>query len=289
MTGSSFVGRVVVLLSALALVAGPASADESAVVATARDLLTKHHEAVVWVSAVVTVQIPGGARSAEQEAETLGTVVDPSGLVLISLEAMNPVSRLTRLGVNVRTPAGVNLHDIKSSLSQVKIRLADGTEVPAKVVLEDSDLGLSFLRPDPPSEGTEPRTFVSIPLAEGAAAEVLDRVIELRRLGKTLDNEPTVALDRVTAVIKKPRELFCTSTKGDGTPVFTTDGKLLGIAVSHSDGTSVVVPTIDIVPIAEQAKESAPAEDAPADDAAADDAPADTPAEDAPADDAAPQ
>jgi len=252
-------GRLAVWFLTLALAAGRAGADDAAVVATARDLLTKHQEAIVWVSAVVTIQIPGGARAPEQEAETLGTVVDPSGLVIISLESMNPVSKLIRLGMNVRAP-GINLREIKSELSQVKIRLADGTEVPAKVVLEDSDLGLSFLRPEPPAEGTEPRTFASIPLETGAAAGVLDQVIELRRLGKTLDSEPAVSLDRVTAVVKKPRELFCTSTKGEGTPVFTTDGKLLGIGVTNAEGSTVVVPTADIAPIADQAKEQRPEE-----------------------------
>lgn len=275
MNRSSFLGRVGLAFLMLALAAGRAGADDAAVVATARDLLTKHQEAIVWVSAVVTIQIPGGSRAPEQEAETLGTVVDPSGLVIISLEAMNPVSKLMRLGMNVRTQ-GINLRDIKSELSQVKIRLADGTEVPAKVVLEDSDLGLSFLRPEPPAEGTEPRTFASIALETGAAAEVLDQVIELRRLGKTLDSEPAVGLERVTAVVKKPRELFCTSTKGEGTPVFTADGKLLGIGVTNAEGSTVVVPTIDIVPIADQAKEQ-PVEAKPAETPA--EKPADAPAE----------
>ncbi|MBX9788366.1 MAG: serine protease [Pirellulales bacterium] len=267
MIRSSHAGRVVVSLLVLALAARGATADDAAVVATARDLLAKHQEAIVWVSAVVTIQIPGGARAPEQEAETLGTVVDPSGLAIISLEAMNPVTKLMRLGMNLRAQ-GINLRDIKSELSQVKIRLADGTEVPSKVVLEDSDLGLAFLRPEPPAEGTEPRKFASISLETGGAAEVLDQVIELRRLGKTLDSEPSVSLERVTAVVKKPRELFCTSTHGEGTPVFTADGKLLGIGIMNSEGSTVVVPTVDIVPIADQAKESAPTEAAPAADAA---------------------
>ena len=275
MNRATHAGRLFLSFLLVALATGRAGADDAAVVATARELLAKHQEAVVWVSAVVTIQIPGGARAPEQEAETLGTVVDPSGLVIISLEAMNPVSKLMRLGMNVRTQ-GINLRDIKSELSQVKIRLADGTEVPAKVVLEDSDLGLSFLRPEPPAEGAEPRTFASIPLETGAAAEVLDQVIELRRLGKTLDSEPSVSLERVTAVVKKPRELFCTSTKGEGTPVFTAAGKLLGIGVTNSEGSTVVVPTIDIAPIADQAKEQ-PVEAKPAETPA--EKPADAPAE----------
>jgi hypothetical protein len=278
MLRTSRVCRLVLSLLLIATLADRAGADEAAVVATARDLLAKHQEAIVWVSAVVTIQIPGGARAPEQEAETLGTVVDPSGLVIISLEAMNPVTKLMRLGMNLRAQ-GINLRDIKSELSQVKIRLADGAEVPAKVVLEDSDLGLAFLRPEPPAEGAEPRTFASIPLETAATAEVLDQVIEVRRLGKTLDSEPTVSLDRVTAVVKKPRELFCTSTKGEGTPVFTADGKLLGIGIMNSEGSTVVVPTADIAPIADQAKASTPAE-APA---------AEVPAEEKPADEAAPQ
>lgn len=231
-----------------------ARADEQAVVAQAREILAKHQGAVVWVAAVAKVQVPGG-RSGEQEAEAIGTVIDPSGLVVVAEEAFNPVAKLLKqFSGSMAGGAPAALRELKVDLTQVTIRLPDGTELPSKIVLKDPDLGLAFVLPDKPAEGAPANPHLpSLELTETPEIEVLDEVISLGRLGKTLDYQPTLALGRISAVVAKPRELYWGASGSDGAPVFTAGGELLGIAITHAEGATVIVPVGEVMATAKQA------------------------------------
>ena len=68
---------------------------------------------------------------------------------------------------------------MESELSDVKIVLDDGTEVPAEVVLRDKDNDLAFIRPK-----TKPAApMAALDLANSGKADILDQVISLTRLG----------------------------------------------------------------------------------------------------------
>ncbi|MBL9122839.1 MAG: trypsin-like peptidase domain-containing protein [Planctomycetaceae bacterium] len=237
--------RAAVLLGAI-LVGRAATADEAAVVAQAREILAQHQGSVVWVSAVAKMSAPGG-RTGEQESEAIGTVIDPSGLVVVAEDAFNPFAKIVKQFAGSVTGAA-SLREVKVDLTQVKIRLADGTEIPAKVALKDPDLGLAFVMPDKPADASKPNPQLPhLQLSETPAVEALDQVISVGRLGKSLDSQATLALGRITAVVKKPRELYCGAPGAEGTPVFTTEGKLLGVTITLAEGVSVVVPASEVL------------------------------------------
>ena len=245
---------------------GAARAEDSGVRA-ARTILEKQQDAVVWVSAIVKTEMTGlGMQmpARERKAEALGTVVDASGLTVVSGSALDPMGMIGQLAVSVGgerqrvTP--------RSQISDVKLRLADGTELPAKMVLKDPDLDIAFIRPE--TEGKDVK-FAHVDISADGKAAILDEVVALGRLAKTLDRQPTVAVSRVSAVVSKPRTFYVVhgGTAGMGTPVFTTDGNLLGIALMRKSSASgglgsmlsggammpVVLPTEDIRELAEQA------------------------------------
>ena len=70
--------------------------------------------------------------------------------------------------------------EITTEPTDVKIRLSNGRELPAKIVLRDEDLDLAFLRPT-----TKPETpLVALDLTDAAKPALLDQVLVLSRLGR---------------------------------------------------------------------------------------------------------
>lgn len=247
----------VILCGALALVvlAAPVMADDAA---AGRDVLAKYQGAVLKVKLVIqmTQRAPGGQeQKAENKGETIGTVIDPSGLTLVSLAATDPGALVAR----AMKARGVEL---KSEVSDVKIVLLDGTELPAKVVLRDNDLDMAFIRPiDKPD-----KPLVAVDLAKDAKPAILENLVVVGRLGEIGGRVPVVSLSEVRAIIEKPRTLYVLRQDGSevGSPVFTLDGKVAGVILLRStDGSgasqqglmTVVLPSADIAEAAKQAPE----------------------------------
>jgi S1-C subfamily serine protease len=160
----------------------------------------------------------------------------------------------------------------KTQFSDVKMRLADGTEIPARLIMKDPDLDLAFIAPEKDGEAALP-TFTYVDLKNGARANELDVVVALGRLGKSLNRESTVNLGRLSAVVRKPRTFYVgTIAQALGVPVFTLEKEILGIALMRKGpgggGMSlgnimgggmapVVLPAEDVLEVAEQAKRKA--------------------------------
>ncbi|OQW95107.1 MAG: hypothetical protein BWK77_08050 [Verrucomicrobia bacterium A1] len=220
------------ILAALAL-AGTAQA--ATIEDTARQLLARYKDAIVPVSGVLKIEIPGGgeARTQEQPLETYGTVLTADGLTVVSASALNPLGNIGPIEINVGgQPQSVRP---RASTSQIKIRLADGAEVPARQVLTDEDLDVTFLVPDPAKGETAPAFAAFLDFGTGAAeAQTMDEIIGLGRVGKLFNWAPAGGLSRIVARVEKPRTIYLFSTGftgGLGTPIFTRDGKPLGVVV----------------------------------------------------------
>ena len=251
------------LLLSLCAPAAPAAQGPDAV-AAARKLYEEKQDSLVVVLAVASIQASAGGQTApaqEQKIETLGTVIDPSGLTVISYSGIDPSAAAQ--GRKVRTPQGMVTLEIKVDFKEVKIRLADGTEVPANLVLTDKDLDLAFVLPDAKSDEAQGATFKPVDLAKAAKGKVLDEVIMVARLGKSRDRRPVVRIGRVAAVVKKPREFYVTSVNAPGAPVFTAAGEIVGVAVHRMfDGKpsgTVILPAADLRDSAKQALAKKPA------------------------------
>ena len=168
------------IVSLLACLVASSRADDLA--DKGRDIFRKNQRAVVTVQVVVKMKfsVPGmGGQANESRQDVTGTVVDPSGLTVLALSSCEPGDMIQSM------MAGASEEDTKfkmeTELSDIKLLLDDGTEIPAEIVLRDKDLDLAFLRPKTRPSG--PMTAVD--LTKSAAAQVLLLLIgdALDRLG----------------------------------------------------------------------------------------------------------
>jgi hypothetical protein len=247
---NSMVG--VLLLTGL-LVAS-ARADELA--EKGRELFKKNQHAVVTVQVVMKATGSGG-NARESRQDITGTVVDPSGLTVLALSACDPTEMYRRLYPDSK---------VEIEVSDLKILLDDATELPAEIVLRDKDLDLAFLRPK--AKPASPLT--AIDLSKAGPADVLDEVITLNRLNKAASRAYAASVERINAIIQKPRTFYIPDSNMSsttlGSPAFLPDGRVLGMFVmrvitgtsrdSRENLTSIILPAEDILKAAKQAPEA---------------------------------
>jgi hypothetical protein len=250
------------LVLGLAGVAAPCRADEIA--EKGREIFNKSQQTVVTVQVVLKMSYSGAARSGETRQELTGTVVDPSGLTVLALSACDPSEMYQRMLAEQSSQ-----YKLDVEVTDLKILLADGTELPAEIVLRDKDLDLAFVRPK--SKPASP--MAAVDLSKSATAQLLDQVITLNRLNSAAGRAYAASVERISAVIQKPRTFYIpdstmTSTTL-GSPAFALDGKVVGLvvmrAVNSKGGanrnlrdnmTSIILPAEDILKAAKQAPEA---------------------------------
>lgn len=251
---------VAVLLSGLAM---GGRADELS--EKGREVFKKHQRGVVTVQLVQKVTYSSGGRSGEsQEAKSdvTGTVVDPSGLTVLALSMTDPTEMYRRM-YGDRYKADLEVSD-------VKILLDDGAEISAEIVLRDKDLDLAFIRPK--TKLTTP--MAAVDLTKSSPVQVLDTVVTLNRLGRAAGRAYSASVERISAVVQKPRTFYIPDSSMTGTalgsPAFALDGNVVGILVmrtltasgggmsaSRSDNaTSIILPAEDVLKAAKQAPEA---------------------------------
>ncbi|HHY84799.1 MAG TPA: trypsin-like peptidase domain-containing protein [Verrucomicrobia bacterium] len=242
------------------LTAAPVRGDE--VAEKGREILNRYREAVVTVPVVLRVSGSSG-RSSESRQELTGTVVDPSGLTVLALSAVDPTDIYRRLSQNTRT-------DIE--VMDIKIVQADQTELLAEIVLRDADLDLVFIRP----KAKPSKPMAAVDLSKSGAPQVLDQVITLNRLNRAASRAYAASVERISAVVQRPRTFYIPDTAMTsttlGSPAFLPDGRIVGVFVMRavSSGgtadtrhnlTTILLPAEDILNGAKQAPEAGSAAD----------------------------
>jgi hypothetical protein len=139
-----------------------------------------------------SVSMGGRENKSESKTETTGTVIDPSGLTVVSLATTDPSSTVKDAYARAIAARGGDMSQFKfdSELNDVKIVLADGTEIPADVVLRDKDLDLAYLRPS----DKQAKPLACLDLTKDAKAQVLDEVIVINRLNQAANRAPASRL-----------------------------------------------------------------------------------------------
>jgi hypothetical protein len=254
--------RILAVACLLAGLTMPSAADELAV--NGREIFAKNQHAVVTVQEVLKMSPAGGARSSESKQDLTGTVIDPSGLTVLALSACDPSEMYQRM-----MGEDYSRSRLDTEITDMKILLNDGTELPAEIVLRDKDLDLAFIRPK-----VKPAVpMAAVDLSKSAPAQLLDQVITLNRLNSAAGRSYAASVERISAVIEKPRKFYIpdstqTST-GLGSPAFGLDGNLVGVLVMRSvslrggssrnyrdNMTSIILPASDIAKAAKQAPEA---------------------------------
>lgn len=232
-----------------------------------RAVFKQHQRAVVTVQVVQKISASSGGNAAEPretKQDITGTVVDPSGLTVLALSAADPTEMYRRVYEASR-------YKIESEISDVKILLDDGTEIPSEIVLRDKDLDLAFIRPK--TKQTNP--MAAVDLAKSSPAQVLDSLITLNRLGRAAGRAHSASVERISAVVQKPRTFYIPDSAMTGTalgsPAFGLDGNIVGILVMRTitsgggasmnnfrpdNATSIILPAEDVLKAAKQAPEA---------------------------------
>lgn len=229
--------------------------------AAGRALVKRYADAVVSVELVVTLKVKMGDREApprEQRIEVNGTVISPSGLTVTTLGQVDPQATLELLRAGA--PGGSRMAEIVGSeFKEVKLRTADGKEVPARFVLKDADLDLAFMAPEVGAGGSD-RQFAFVKLEDAAPGEVLGNYFYIGRAAKIQQRVPLVRATEIVGVVEKPRRFYLMTdqlAQWMGTPVFNPQGRVLGITLQHfANGQRsglVVLPAEDIAEMAKQA------------------------------------
>src|ERR1039458_1038254 len=185
------------LVLGLVGLAGHCPADELAV--KGRDIFNKNQQAVVTVQEVLKMTYSGAARSSENGQEFTGTVVVPSGLTVLALSAADPSEMYQRMMADQGSQ-----YKLDVEVTDLKILLADGTELPAEIVLRDKDLDLAFIRPK--SKLASP--MAAVDFSKAAPVQLLDEVITLNRLNSAAGRAYAASVERITAVVVKPRTFY---------------------------------------------------------------------------------
>lgn len=247
-----------ILLSAIAASAVSTAAQSVDERATARDVVKKRGDAVIMVLATIKLRINIGGReqSSDQATQANATILDSTGLTVLSLSSLQPDDVMTRT-LSQRVGAGTKV-DVTSEASDIRMHLADGRELAAKLVLRDEDLDLAFIRPT--EAPTIPLTFVD---AAGASPAILDPVMLLQRTSEATGWVAAASLGNIQLVIDKPRTYYQVAVPtvggtGLGSPVFDLTGHFVGVIVlrnTGSRGTTApgVLPGADIRDVAKQA------------------------------------
>ncbi len=255
-----------VILGLAAMTSATAHPRDPDPVKSAKALLAPTVNPVVNVGSIARIDA-GMMGAKDQEASTVGLVVDASGLTAVSRSALSPGG----YGSHTFEPRPGMEVTVEVELTDVWLQLADGTRIEAEVVFTDPDLDLSFIRPIE-AEDAKKRRFTPARLAAPASdPSVLDTTIVLSRLGKAAGWAPSVRLQRITAVLDTPWRCFAVDAVS-GAAVFADDGRLLGLTVAlptpdgsggmgamtmgmpEAGGTTVVLPVSHFRSLIDQAR-----------------------------------
>lgn len=226
-------------------------------VAIWRTLLDEQSDSVTWVSVTVRIEVSTGGRSfppSERKLEALGTVLAPDGLIVLSLNEVDPTDTILS---RMRSPGDINVN-----YTEVLILRPDGSEIEADFLLKDEDLDLAFIKPRKKAlEENSSLSFknVAYDSTKIPSIKILDEVVSLGKLGRNLYRKSTLQRGWVNAVINKPRDYYVVENVTPGTPVFDKSGRWLGITAFRKEGGKpsgvITVPAKDVMEIAQQVRE----------------------------------
>jgi S1-C subfamily serine protease len=261
------IATVAVLVGALCTVTTAQGQDQRAAM---RETAAKWQAAIVNVRVSLKVRMSMGGRevqSMDDTVEAVATVIDPGGLTVMSLSSLDPGAMMSK--IISASAQGDDKMSIVSEPTDVRIRLADGRELPASIVLRDQDLDLAFIRPT--AKPAAPLTAIN--LADAGTPAVLEELVVLGRLGRVGGWTPSAMLYSVAAIMARPRTFYVLDgPAGTGMPAFQANGKPVGLLtirqvdpgrmsmfgmMGGTEGAgviAVVLPAADVLEIAGQAK-----------------------------------
>lgn len=223
--------------------------------AVARELIVKNGDALVFLVGTTKLRVNQGGKETQnqdQRLQTQVTLLDSSGLGVMSLTAFDPSEVLSAQASRGRGAGGAVT--VTTEASDLRYRLPDGREVPVRVVLRDKELDLAFLRPM-----EKPATPLRAIDSATAKPGPIDPVIALQRLPEMAGWQMTAFFYSVYAVVEKPRTFYLLTGGVVGSPIFDSRSRFVGIIVrlkndaDPANAPLIVMPANEIREVAKQA------------------------------------
>ena len=183
-------------------------------------MLAAKAPSVVSVKFVLKASVGGQTQESNQEIR--GTVIDPSGLILVGNDEFDGQMGFMKMMAKQR---GM---EISMSPTDVKVLFgSESKELPSVIVARDSTLGVAFVQ----ILDLEGRTVEAVDLAKGGAPRIGMTVFGVTRKSRGFDCAPTIDRLFVNGKVEKPRALWSVSGSfaGAGLPVFDAEGKVIGV------------------------------------------------------------
>ncbi len=214
----------------------PAFSQDKTVEEKARALVEQYKPAMVVVTVKGKLEATTSGEplpTRDQQRRTLGVTISDKGLIVVSNAAIDASVGLTGQQARVENKV-VKIKTAKTVFSEIEISYGDSTLIHGKVVRQDVDADVAFILPDvAEAKALNKGKFPKVDLTNFAAtAQAADRVVGLSRSSAVYGYMPTLVLGRITGVYKGDRTYFVTNAgTAQGIPVFTLDGKPVGITV----------------------------------------------------------
>lgn len=235
---------------------------------TMRELIAERGDAVIRIEIVQNIKSSYGGQQFEQErkSEVNGFFVDADGLLVSTLSSVDQGQFYSSFTEGE--------DQFVTQVRSAKYILADNTEVPAAIVLRDTDRDIVFFKPLEEREG--PYVYLELAEREGHPG-ILEETFTLARMSRIARRTLIGMSGEIQGVITRPRAFYIPhgelATAGTGTPMFNSSGEVIGMgatylfpggrsAVSEQDESMlfIITPTIDIVDILPDAKAASPEE-----------------------------
>ena len=275
--------RRLALAAVLPLWLVPARADIPA--AAAEQIARSNQQAVVTIRGTLKMSVRVNGAVAQEQGEVPiecpATVVSASGLIAASTMLLDPVGSMMQGPIRMEQQGQTIEIQVFSRLEAVRLLLPDKTEVPAKIVMQDDDLRLTLLAPDP-GLGDKPAKYQAVALEPGAAPALFASFLLLGRTGAGFQREPCLYSGVICALLTKPRAAYLPQVQPAlpfmGLPFFAADGRLLGIgsvkfrtpgggqlqqAMQHLNIIPVIIPAADVRDLVARAQVAVPRKTAP--------------------------
>jgi len=225
---------IILLLSGVIFPFTTASAQDTVEV-QARKLLEQYKSALVVITAkgILKAKTSGEPLpDRDQQRRTLGVTVGDDGLIVVSNSAIDASVGLAGQQAKMEENV-VTIKSAETTFSDIEISYGDTVLVRGKVVRQDIEADVAFIMPDQEEAKKLNKVFDKVDLSKFAAtAEVADQVVGLSRSSAVYGYMPTLVMGRITGVFKGDRTFFVTDAgTAQGIPVFTLDGKPVGITV----------------------------------------------------------
>jgi len=207
----------------------------------ARDVYGDYQDALVVVTAASTIQYTtdkGSLPDTPRTTQTLGTIISPSGIVMVSNSAID--FSVGMVGERGRIPGSEEFQEVtaaKSVFHEIQINLSDNSEYNAFKIYENVEMDLAFLQIDKRvlDKRETPLPYVNLgnKISEGEV-RIADEVIGLARSSPVYGYIPSVIPGFVTAISKRQQTFYITtSSTAQGIPIFNLEGKFVGFTVQR--------------------------------------------------------